>query len=148
MRAWECLASATGEDLAEAVRKHHLPDFSHWKNHAAFEAAFARLDKDLRTSLGKLIGMAFVPQGQPEISQTRSVWKRPQKNPPVLKGRRNFRPFRRAAGTNSFCPPPPATSWLANFHPSLRDIQLMDMNACYCTDPAIRSSSPPRAIPP
>ena len=27
--------------LAEAVRKYHLPDFSHWKNHAAFEAAFA-----------------------------------------------------------------------------------------------------------
>ena len=53
LRAWECLASATGEPLAEAVRKHHLPDFSNWKNHAAFEAAFARLEKDLRTSLGK-----------------------------------------------------------------------------------------------
>ena len=39
--------------LAEAVRKYHLPDFSHWKNHDAFEAAFARLEKDLRTSLGK-----------------------------------------------------------------------------------------------
>ena len=51
LRAWECLASATGEDLAEAVRKSHLYDFSHWKNHAAFEAAFARLEKDLRTSL-------------------------------------------------------------------------------------------------
>ena len=53
LRAWECLASDTGEDLAEAVRKHHLPDFSHWKNHDAFEAAFARLEKDLRTRLGK-----------------------------------------------------------------------------------------------
>ena len=63
LRAWECLDSATGEDLAEAVRKNHLPDFSHWKNHAAFEAAFApptfhfgatsRLEKDLRTRLGK-----------------------------------------------------------------------------------------------
>ena len=41
LRAWECLASATGEALAEAVRKHHLPDFSHWKNPAAFAAAFA-----------------------------------------------------------------------------------------------------------
>jgi hypothetical protein len=49
----------TGEDsafirfrrdkLAEEVRKHHLPDFSNWKNHDAFEAAFARLEKDLRT---------------------------------------------------------------------------------------------------
>ena len=51
LRAWECLASATGEDLAEAVRKYHLPDFSNWKNHDAFEAAFARLEKDLRTSV-------------------------------------------------------------------------------------------------
>ena len=41
------------EDLAEAVRKYHIPDFSHWKNRAVFEAAFARLEKDLRTSLGK-----------------------------------------------------------------------------------------------
>ena len=61
LRAWECLASDTGEDLAEAVRKYHLPDFSNWKNHDAFEIAFApptfhfgpagRLEKDLRTSL-------------------------------------------------------------------------------------------------
>jgi hypothetical protein len=47
----ECLDSATGEALAAAVRKHHLPDFSNWKNHAAFARAFARLEKDLRTSI-------------------------------------------------------------------------------------------------
>ena len=48
------MASASGEALAEAVRKNHIPDyFSNWKNHAAFEAVFARLEKDLRTSLGK-----------------------------------------------------------------------------------------------
>ena len=52
LRAWECLASATGEDLAEEVRKYHIPDFSNWKNHDAFEAAFARLEKNLRTSIG------------------------------------------------------------------------------------------------
>ena len=71
LRAWECLdsdihlrcvtARQAGEDLADpsafhfgaarAVRKYHLPDFSHWKNHDA--SAFARLEKDLRTSLGK-----------------------------------------------------------------------------------------------
>ena len=59
--AWECLDSDTGEDLAEEVRKYHIPDFSHWKNHDAFEAAFApptfhfgatsRLEKDLSTSI-------------------------------------------------------------------------------------------------
>jgi hypothetical protein len=57
------LDSATGEasayirfrrdKLAEEVRKYHIPDFSNWKNHEAFERAFARLEKDLRTSLGK-----------------------------------------------------------------------------------------------
>jgi hypothetical protein len=39
--------------LAAAVRKHHLPDFSNWQPTAAFERAFARLEKDLRTSIGK-----------------------------------------------------------------------------------------------
>jgi len=42
----------TGEDLAEEVRKHHIPDFSNWQHPAAFERAFARLEKDLRNSLG------------------------------------------------------------------------------------------------
>jgi uncharacterized protein YjbI with pentapeptide repeats len=50
LRAWECLDSDTGEDLAEEVRKYHIPDFSNWKNHDAFEAAFAKLEKDLRTA--------------------------------------------------------------------------------------------------
>jgi len=62
-KKWECLDSATGEALAAAGRKYHLPDFSNWKNHAAFERAFApptrcfgatgRLEKDFRTSLGR-----------------------------------------------------------------------------------------------
>jgi hypothetical protein len=48
-----CPNSASVEALAEAVRQYHLPDFSNWKNHDAFERAFARLEKDLRTSIGK-----------------------------------------------------------------------------------------------
>jgi hypothetical protein len=32
--------------------QYHLPDFSNWKNQDAFEHAFARPEKDLRTSLG------------------------------------------------------------------------------------------------
>jgi len=39
--------------LAEEVRKYHIPDFSNWKNHDTFERAFARLEKDLRMSIGK-----------------------------------------------------------------------------------------------
>ena len=53
LKKWECLDSDTGEDLAEEVRKYHIPDFSNWKNHDTFEHAFARLEKDLRTSIGK-----------------------------------------------------------------------------------------------
>jgi len=36
LKKWERLDSATGEALAAAVRKYHLPDFSNWKNHDAF----------------------------------------------------------------------------------------------------------------
>ena len=32
IRAWECLDSDTGEDLAEKVREYHIPDFSKWKH--------------------------------------------------------------------------------------------------------------------
>ncbi len=47
---WECFDSDTGTDLATEVREYFIPDFSHWKDHDAFEAAFARLLKDLRQS--------------------------------------------------------------------------------------------------
>jgi hypothetical protein len=46
--------SDTGEDLAEEVRKCHIPDFSNWKNHDDFEAAFVRLEKDLCANIGRL----------------------------------------------------------------------------------------------
>jgi hypothetical protein len=40
----------TGTDLAVEVREYFIPDFSHWKDHDAFEAAFARLLQDFRQS--------------------------------------------------------------------------------------------------
>jgi hypothetical protein len=39
---WECLDSDTGEDLAEEVRKYHIPDFSNWNNPAVFTRFFAQ----------------------------------------------------------------------------------------------------------
>jgi hypothetical protein len=48
LERWECRDSLTGKDLAEEVRQYFIPDFSNWKNHDQFEAAFARLLKDLR----------------------------------------------------------------------------------------------------
>jgi hypothetical protein len=53
LRAWECLDVDTGEDLAEEVRKYHIPDFSNWKDHDAFEKAFARLQQDLKDETTK-----------------------------------------------------------------------------------------------
>jgi len=49
LQAWECIDPDTGEDLALEVRRYFIPDFSHWKEHDPFEAAFARLLKDLRS---------------------------------------------------------------------------------------------------
>jgi hypothetical protein len=44
---WE-LPYSSGEDLAEVVRQFFIPDFSNWIDHDAFEAAFARLLRDLK----------------------------------------------------------------------------------------------------
>jgi hypothetical protein len=48
LERWVCRDSATGKDLAEELRQYFIPDFSHWKEHDQFEAAFARLLKDLQ----------------------------------------------------------------------------------------------------
>ena len=51
VRDWKCFDADTGTDLARAVREYHIPDFSRWKDHDAFEAAFARLLADLRAEV-------------------------------------------------------------------------------------------------
>jgi hypothetical protein len=48
LRDWECFDADSGKDLAVELREYFIPDFSHWKEHDSFEAAFARLLKDLR----------------------------------------------------------------------------------------------------
>jgi hypothetical protein len=48
LQDWECFDAGTGEDLAEEVRAYFIPDFSNWKEHDAFEQAFARLLRDLK----------------------------------------------------------------------------------------------------
>jgi hypothetical protein len=50
LKAWRCFDADTGKDLAREVREYHIPDFSNWKDHDAFELAFARLLRDLRAS--------------------------------------------------------------------------------------------------
>ncbi len=48
IRDWECFDADSGKDLGVEVREYFIPDFSNWKDHDAFEAAFARLLKDLK----------------------------------------------------------------------------------------------------
>jgi uncharacterized protein YjbI with pentapeptide repeats len=47
IEAWE-LPDDSGEDLAVVVRRYFIPDFSNWKHDDLFEAAFARLLRDLK----------------------------------------------------------------------------------------------------
>jgi hypothetical protein len=45
---WECFDADTGKDLAVELREYFIPDFSNWKDHDQFEAAFDRLLRDLK----------------------------------------------------------------------------------------------------
>jgi hypothetical protein len=47
---WECYDPESGQDLAAEVREYFIPDFSHWKDHDAFEAAFAKLLEALKAT--------------------------------------------------------------------------------------------------
>jgi hypothetical protein len=48
IRDWECFDADSGKDLGIEIREYFIPDFSNWKDHDAFEAAFTRLLKNLR----------------------------------------------------------------------------------------------------
>ena len=48
LRDCSCCDADRGKDLATELRETFIPDFSHWKEHDQFDAAFARLLKDLR----------------------------------------------------------------------------------------------------
>jgi len=50
IRKWRCFDADSGKDLAVEVREYFIPDFSDWKDHDSFEAAFDRLLKDLRSA--------------------------------------------------------------------------------------------------
>lgn len=50
LQEWTCFDAETGKDLAVEVREYFIPDFSNWKHHDSFEAAFGRLLKDLQAA--------------------------------------------------------------------------------------------------
>ena len=43
IKEWEAFYADLGEDLAQEIREYFIPDFSTWKDHDSFEAAFAKL---------------------------------------------------------------------------------------------------------
>jgi hypothetical protein len=50
IKAWECFDADTGKDLATEIREYYISDFTAWKEHDAFEAAFDRLLQDLKAA--------------------------------------------------------------------------------------------------
>ena len=48
IKAWECFDADTAKDLVTEIREYYIPDFRAWKDHDAFEAAVARLLRDLK----------------------------------------------------------------------------------------------------
>jgi uncharacterized protein YjbI with pentapeptide repeats len=45
---WKCPGRFPGDDLAPLVRRYFMPDFTEWKDHDAYKAAFDRLLKDIQ----------------------------------------------------------------------------------------------------
>jgi hypothetical protein len=52
IKAWKRFDADTGRDLAAELREYFIPDFSNWKEHDSFEAAFERLLRDLKAGEG------------------------------------------------------------------------------------------------
>ncbi|MBI5818735.1 MAG: toll/interleukin-1 receptor domain-containing protein [Verrucomicrobia bacterium] len=49
LKGWEFFDADLGKDLAAEVREYYIPGFQNWKDHDAFEAAFKKLLKALKT---------------------------------------------------------------------------------------------------
>jgi hypothetical protein len=58
LREWTCFDADSGKDLAVEVREYYIPDFSNWKNHDAFEAEFAKLQRALQDEAAKRLKKA------------------------------------------------------------------------------------------
>ncbi len=51
LQGWQYIDSS-GVDLAEKIRRYFIPDFSNWKDHDSYQAAFGRLLSDLKAEAG------------------------------------------------------------------------------------------------
>lgn len=48
VRQWRAFDADIGKDMAREVREYYIPDFTHWKDHDAYQQAFERLMRDLK----------------------------------------------------------------------------------------------------
>jgi hypothetical protein len=48
VQEWKCFDADTGKDSAREIREYFIPDFSNWKDHESYQAAFEKLVRDLK----------------------------------------------------------------------------------------------------
>jgi uncharacterized protein YjbI with pentapeptide repeats len=48
LRDWECFDADAGKDSAREIREYFIPDFTKWKDHDSYQAAFRDLLRDLK----------------------------------------------------------------------------------------------------
>jgi hypothetical protein len=48
VREWRAFDADTGKDSAREIREYFIPDFSNWKDHDSYKAAFDKLLKGLK----------------------------------------------------------------------------------------------------
>ena len=48
VKGWKAFDADTGKDSAREIREYFIPDFSNWKDHDSYAAAFQRLLRDLK----------------------------------------------------------------------------------------------------
>ncbi len=53
LRDWECFDGDTRKDSAREIREYFIPDFSTWKDHDPYQAAFQRLVMDLKAEASR-----------------------------------------------------------------------------------------------
>lgn len=54
LREWECFDADTRKDSAREIREYFIPDFSNWKDDAAYQEALAGLLHDLKTDASRV----------------------------------------------------------------------------------------------
>jgi hypothetical protein len=52
IKSWKLFDADTGIDSAREIREYFVPDFSNWKDHDSYSAAFERLVRDLKAAPG------------------------------------------------------------------------------------------------